>query len=490
MALLDFDKISTESYTGSTLSMEDIDPQLNDKEIEAALDVFKEIKEKFDSDKEYVLFNLFKQDKKLIEKLENILSNRFGIRIELIGSSANTYFSVFIGPKQNNGLFNFKDAYRDMEGWRLEEGEQRSEYKTKLGFKETKTLITDVLKSFDSIDNCLYHKGITIDLKKAKLSGISNDVKAVINLDFEHAYRYMRIEPRELMGVTLHEIGHVFSYFANSYKSYTTYISLQDSLRELGKKGTDVKKALILSYSKATGDSVGAKEMEKQDTVSVFVGTLSRLFGKFGRDGTTGGITTTETLADMFTTRFGYGLETASGLKKLWDCYRVSIPIVSIGALGIMVWSIWKSIVMGTFAMTGIGLVIVLAMALASILFKMLDIYLVDKHALYEYENDVRRLQYIKNNLVYLIRNTDKKDQVIVNKINNDIKGVEELMSLVSEHSGVLESVSRAVARVVSSGYRQHREKVNLHYELEKLIYNDVHVANSNLNEYLLKNKG
>lgn len=478
-----------------TFSSEDIDSQLNDKAMDQVLDLLSQIKEKFEQDEDYTREILFKKDVKWIERLEDILSERFGMQFEIISSLPKEFMSVIVGPKRNTGLFEFKNIYKTYEesmGY-LEQVDTDGvkDYKLLENIEQNKKAFEDVMKAFDAVDDTLYNKGITVDFKNAKLYGLDKDVKLIMSLDFEFAFRKLEFSTGEMLSVILHEIGHAFSYFAQSYKTYTAYVTLQDSLRELGKKGTDMKKSLLLSYTKATGNTNHAKDLEKQDLVGVTVGVVNAILGMYGRDGTVGTLTTVESLADLFASRFGYGVEITRALKKLGDHYKFNIKEFSINVAVYVICSVYAYITAGGMAgVLSVTLAAIFTHVLLGLLFGVLTAYLVRKIPVQRYEDPYRRLQYIRNQIVYLLRNQDKTNKEMVEKLNKDLKELDTAMSITSKHQGLLNNIALAFSKVFSKGFRDNREKINLHYELEKLLYNDIHVASSNLNEYLLNQKG
>lgn len=477
-----------------TFSSEDIDSQLNDKAMGQVLDLLSQIKEKFEQEEDYTREILFKKDVKWIQALEDILSERFGMQFEIISSFPKEFMSVIVGPKRNTGLFEFKNIYKTYEESMAQlenvDTDGVKDYKLLENIEQNKKAFEDVMKAFDSVDDTLYNKGITVDFKNAKLYGLDKDVKLIMSLDFEFAFKKLEFSIGEMLSVILHEIGHAFSYFAQSYKTYTTYVTLQDSLRELGKKGTDMKKSLLLSYTKATGNTNHAKDLEKQDLVGATVGVVNAILGMYGRDGTVGTLTTVESLADLFASRFGYGIEISKALKKLGDHYKYNIKEFSINVAIYVICGVCAYITGGILGVLSLTFSAVFPYVILSLFFGVLNAYLVRKIAIQRYEDPYRRLQYIRNQIVYLLRNHDKSNKEIVEKLNKDLKELDITMSMTAKHQGLLNNIALAISKVFSKGFRDNREKINLHYELEKLLYNDIHVANSNLNEYLLNQKG
>lgn len=499
MALLDFDKISTESYTGSTLSMEDIDPQLNDKDIEKVKVILAKIQDKFLNESGYHNLDLMNDKANYIKDIETILSNRFGITFKIIYNDEFNFASYIMGPKHNGALFFGRDLYKSYKEYEeilkeyVPEDTKGVDYQSEYTNKDVKAFYEDVVASFEAVEEAYYNKGIVVDFKNAKLKGLSKDVKNVFTLDFHFGFKIAKLTVDEFTSFFLHEIGHMFSYYSTSYKSYITYISLQDAIKDLSKKETDPKKVLLLAYNRATNDNTFVKENEKSDICTLTLGIINKVLGRFGRDDVFGTNTTKETYADLFATRFGYGSFVASGLEKLH----------SFGSNGLL--TLIGNYSAGLF--TAIALDILFSVIVMAPMVYLTAVYLFCSVCslisaiinwcfsstgmeLPVYENPYRRLQYIKNQMVYLIRNTNKKDKNLVEQLNKRFKELELVLSRTPENNGLASGIWSSVLRILSPGFRADREKVNLHYELEKLIYNDVHVANSNLNEYLLKNKG
>lgn len=499
MALLDFDKISTESYTGSTLSMEDIDPQLNDKEIEKVRNILVKIQDKFLSETGYYNRDLMDDKSNYIKDMENILSNRFGINFKIMYNDEYNFASYVMGPKHNGASFFGRDLYKSYKDYvelmkqYVPEDTKDHDYKTDYTDKDAKALYEDVVTSFEAVEEAYYNKGIVVDFKNAKLKGLNKDVKNVFTLDFHFGFKTAKLTVDEFLSFLLHEIGHMFSYYSLSYKSYLSYVSLQDALKEISKKESDPKKALLLAYNKATNDTTFVKENEKSDICTLTLGIVNKVLGRFGRDDTFGTNTSMETYADLFATRFGYGSHVVTGLEKLHN----------FGSSGLL--TLIGNYSVGLFTCIGLDLLFSVITMFPTVYFtafylfcSILSLIKViiswsfssSGIVLPVYESPYRRIQYIKNQMVYVMRNTNKKDKNLVEQLNKRLKELEVVLSRTPENDGLASGIWNSVLRIVSPGFRADREKINLHYELEKLIYNDVYVANSNLNEYLLKNKG
>ena len=504
MALLDFDKISTESYIGSTLSMEDIDPQLNDKEIEKVRNILVKIQDKFLNDEEdYTNLDLMSDQANYIKDMESILSNRFGIRFKIVFNDDFEFASYTSGPKHNSALFFGRDIYKSYKDY-LDFLEQKipyevrgHDYKELYSNKDVKAMYEDAIASFDAVEEAYYNKGIVVDFKQAKIKGLNKDVQNLFSFDFHFAFAISKMTVDEFLACILHEIGHMFSYYSTSYKSYVSYVSLQDALKEISKKESDPKKALLLAYNKTTNDTTFVKENEKSDLCTITLGVINKILGRFDRDETVGGYTSKETYADLFSTRFGYGNHLATGLDKLEKFGSNGlislIKTYSVGLFTAIIFDLFSSLILGfIFPAITVSLlflsILALIKAVSSWTYKKVTSF--GKVELPRYESPYRRLQYIRNQMVYLLRNSNRKDKRLVEELNKALKEVEEVMGRTVEHNGVVSGIWSSIKRIFSPGFRADREKINLHYELEKLIYNDVHVANSNLNEYLLKNKG
>ena len=195
MALLDFDKISTESYIGSTLSMEDIDPQLNDKEIEKVRNILVKIQDKFLNDEEdYTNLDLMSDQANYIKDMESILSNRFGIRFKIVFNDDFEFASYTSGPKHNSALFFGRDIYKSYKDY-LDFLEQKipyevrgHDYKELYSNKDVKAMYEDAIASFDAVEEAYYNKGIVVDFKQAKIKGLNKDVQNLFSFDFHFAF--------------------------------------------------------------------------------------------------------------------------------------------------------------------------------------------------------------------------------------------------------------------------------------------------------------
>lgn len=480
------------------ISNEVIEPQLNDPSIREMLEVLKEIKQEFLPEKTYgvSLKDLYKEHKELLSKLMTLLSNRFGLNYKLEVLCTNNFCVIPNVSKSNTGLYNNKDVYTSFseildsieeyeeenraQRGRVPEEERRAERKA---LKEFKELTNNVLHTLEETDNLFYTKGIIVDDSKAVIKGLPKDVYTYCCFDFKYGFGELDLTIEETLAIILHEIGHSYDAYSNIYKTYSTFTNFQNALKDLGRKNTDIKKAILLAYANATKDKSLEKEYADKDYVVATIGVLNKLIKQYGRDNTASSSVTKETNADTFATRFGFGRELASGLDKIYRKSNLlsNFNIISRPRSGLLLLDIVIEtfrIIFGLFLLPFGIMIAIVTTVLRGIISVFTNIFC-ELGIIEDYETDKRRLQNIRNQVVHIIMHNKKtSDKMFIDKLNNDIEYIDGLIKYHNNYSAMeaIVSIVDAISSL-SKGYRDKKERQNLHFDLENLLYNDLQVS-------------
>lgn len=471
-------------------SNEGITPQLGDPAMARALAIMKEIKVHFGEEGDFESSKqLWKKHGDLIQDLSSTISNRIGINIEFICETEKDFYTYYTGPEKNTGFADGQTIgknYREIEDFLASYKYQDPE--AKAFYKKFKQLVDNVEKT----DKQLYDEGIIVDDNKAKVMNLSQGVKAVINIDFKNMFNSeLEFTPREALAVILHEVGHLYSFYACSYKTYRTVVTLQDNLVDLAKKESDVRKALLISYKKATNDrSIDNIVSEKDDYVSVTVGVLNKIVLRYSRDLTAAGSTSKEKYADSFAVRWGYGVDLAKGIDKIikvngsishaFDFW----PKPRSGGFLIRLMQGLVRIIWQLFTLPSQLFLFVISSTVAFVTDILTQTFSNDYSRTLVYEKDKRRLDNIKTEMLYVIKNTKSASKEARIQFEKDLKQVETLIQIANEYDDMLNYFGRGVVDALYSFFKSNRdakERVNLSYELEKLVSNDLHGAVNSL---------
>lgn len=162
----------------------------------------------------------------------------------------------------------------------------------------------------------------TVDLKKAKVSGIFSKNPLNVYFHLKTLKHLVGLSVPEMTGILLHELGHAFTYFEFSSRLSSNNQVLQnlaDAFR------TNNKKELQYIFKEITiNNDIDQKSFDDlvdeenrvifglkffQRYISILVSGLPN--AKYNE-------TASEQLADNFAARFGYGKEVITGLDKLF----------------------------------------------------------------------------------------------------------------------------------------------------------------------------
>ena len=86
--------------------------------------------------------------------------------------------------------------------------------------------------------------------------------------------------------------------------------------------------------------------------------------------------------------------------------------------------------------------------------------------------------------MLYVIKNTKSASKEARIQFEKDLKQVETLIQVANEYDDMLNYFGRGVVDALYSFFKSNRdakERVNLSYELEKLVSNDLHGAVNSL---------
>ncbi len=165
------------------------------------------------------------------------------------------------------------------------------------------------------------HTG-TVDLKNGKVSGIFTKYEHTLFLDIRLTMVTYAMTARELTAIVLHELGHAFTYYEYSNRLATTNRLLAD----LAEKSRDYDPEKRTYIFKELGYNLQLSNAEVEDLYNsndgyilgpkLFKVYISKVDGL--RKITKYDETTSESLADNFAVRQGYGKDLVTGLDKLY----------------------------------------------------------------------------------------------------------------------------------------------------------------------------
>jgi len=259
------------------------------------------------------------------------------------------------------------------------------------------TVFADMVDTINKTRDNLF-KGVTIDLKHAKIKGLEGNITVLCN---PWALINAGLTGLELAAVLLHEVGHVFTGLEYSVQQHTKMISLEDKLKS--HTGTLEEKLTIIA------EETGSRKSEKSgvlgviETIGNYVDSRDREVKKLDTAATANSIG--EELADTFAGQFGVGVELASGLNKLEDrgplINRIGGMVVS--AMASSLWIIMYSVLVGSFSLI---LPVIIIIAILTLLLETLMGGFIDQGDT-TYPSKYDRYKDISLNILNIIKTTD-----------------------------------------------------------------------------------
>ena len=432
------------------IDLEAISHQVDDKEIKAIELRFEDVIGEYMLNGESPLY------RSMVEDISVMVSERFKFGISLTHCD-DVFFSTYVTPtekanvlsKSTFSLNGFVDSLR------------RSPNSAMTFEKTSKELDTILDNAYKALNDTLNTSSINIDLTKATITGLPRDFNICILIDLPLLIDEYDFEANELMGCILHEVGHTFSHLEQLYRSTIGVSNLIDTIRdEYVNGGRKMRTVLELTYSKNTG-----KPSSNLSAVKLVLETAKSVF-TLGEENT--GRKDSESLADVFSTRFGYGNEIVTALVKIGAFSGTRVSNVYTHSLSIM------SIVCLLFGIMLIaaGLTSMIAMVVG-FLFMFVGAMFSDKTEIYDneltkdirkksnsYDSNYDRINKVRQQLISSLKNSDLSNQQIKNIINQ-VDNVDDELKMLKTF-------------IIKDGADT---KLDVKYLLEDLVNNDLNLS-------------
>lgn len=318
----------------------------------------------------------------------------------------------------------------------------------------------------------------SVDIKNFRVSGSFSNIEVELFLDPDLIFR-RGFRAAELSAITLHETGHMFSYFALAAEVASVNLPMVTLINQITKTEQDDKIEIILKEWNGRDEvmtKVDVSELKgkkKEVIVTALVTNQIKDTRAIANTGDYDGINS-EFLADNFTSRLGAGADVVSGLDKIYAIYghknrggfiRFALDeFVTVLEASIYVWFGLSTL------STIIGPILFFGWALSIIAIGTTNAN--DG----TYDTIVRRYQRIREDMVVMLK--DKEiDKAIGNRIRDDIKRVDEILKRYSTYKSV---IGRLVDLVIPV-YRRRVTQAEFYKELEQLSANNLFLASYDL---------
>lgn len=386
------------------------------------------------------------------KRFEEIIWNRFNLKISLI---INDVWGAMM-PLYTSTQHIFVDAI-----WR---GEDMGTGKL---IREWKRVVEDAKKN----------PGV-VDLDKAKLGGAFSKhvhdawLGVLVN-------KKLGLTPAEQTAIFLHEVGHAFTYYEYSNRITETNLTLQLLVTEvMGKQNKEQIEYYTRELEKKNSLAEGSLD-DLQNCSNRYVYGLRMVDAYFtmiksGFHNQKYFETNSESVADVFATRFGYGREIVTGLDKIITTYKGN----SAARLFQAVVEVTTN-AMGVLYFIGAGLSLggpLLAAAIALLVVWLIGFLSGTNGIDMTYDTDVDRFQRVRNQAVQSLKITDI-DQAYKDKTLNDIKIIDTII----ERQPKSKRLMKLLGDFLFKRHRDARDAIELQQQLELLSANDFFVKSAEL---------
>jgi len=300
----------------------------------------------------------------------------------------------------------------------------------------------------------------SVSLKTGKVSGIFSEVKSTINLPVE-IFTTKTHEPEEIAAITLHEIGHLFTYYEFMSRSVTTNQALAGLSKALDGSGSvQDRESVLITIKKAMKlTDLDEKELAKSNNNKVIefvvISSIARqVESEIGTN--IYDFSTWEYLADDYATRQGAGRHLVIALDKLyrgyWNISFRSLPVY--------------------IAMEALKLVLV-ALSPFFVMFMLMD-----GSGEPTYDRPGARFKRVRNQIVEALKN-DKLSKDDVENLNADLVAIDKMLESIEDRR---QWVAVLWESVIPSE-RKMRSQQRLQQELEAIATNELFVKAAQLKQ-------
>lgn len=281
---------------------EAIAPQVNDKSILEIKNIFGLIRE--DVKKTYG-----KNLKQYLDEIGKILTRRFGIPVKMMNDSKHvgpwTVTYSFIDDR--TGFDKISDVVKDGASWLMK----------LFASNEVKRLE----KGVELFDVYMKNNDIMIDLNKAYVYGLPKDYDCVISCSWTDLFTPDSMWYAEnddmVVGVLLHEMGHVFSRLEYLYKTKSTVLALEEAMRDAMKVKSGQGYSYAIAYRKNMNPDFNSEQYKDANIPTIAIGILKDIKDRYNFSMSKRSSTNMEYVADQFSSRFGYGEATQTYLYNI-----------------------------------------------------------------------------------------------------------------------------------------------------------------------------
>jgi hypothetical protein len=397
-----------------------------------------------------------------IQKVKKLIFDSTGIQVDIV---VNQREAAIVPLFVNRNHVFLKDAYRGNEGFGY-------------GIRDQERFLMESENK----------KGY-VDRENGRVSGIYSEYLSILYMDYYTLYKVYGLSPAEVVAITLHELGHYWSYCENADRLSSTNQVLSEVAKELTSNDKDKKQTHI--YKELTKINPQITEKEVQDLIEgknivgglvwykAVIGSVDHQLQNFKYDETSA-----EQLADSYAMRYGYGRALATGLDKMekygWNAEKSRLSYVGYFLFDVLM--VYSSLNRLTTLLKMTVLAATKAAAIASVVSLAITSVLVysffrakgEDKVDYRYDELKVRYQRMRYELVNTLKD-NRLSKSDANILVEDIKVLDEII----EDTYKYRSLSRILSTFIFLDARRAKNSIDYQQELESLVNNDLFIKAS-----------
>ena len=314
----------------------------------------------------------------------------------------------------------------------------------------------------------------TVDFEKAELGGVFSEQVSIVVIKFDELFNNYKLTVPEVVGVFLHEIGHVYNSFAYSSKLETTNTVLNE-ITKAKTESRQLKHDIVYKKLRKINPEVKEKEIDSLLSGIGVAGTVEWVKSIAGTNGFSTGSqlpvskyddTTSERLADDFSSKFGYGKHVLLALEKLQSQSGYSDSLFHFNQVINETCKYFCLYALST-AVLGLPIAVFISVASTMLLLKLAGSG--DDSKDYTYDNGFRRYKRIRNSIIEIIKDPDL-DKVTVNNYINAIEIIDSVLAKTTNK----EDIYDLIMNYIYPKSKNTAEHILQQQELEDLANNDI----------------
>lgn len=339
-------------------------------------------------------------------------------------------------------------------------------------------------KDIDAINNYMQPKidalskdQGTVDAKTGRLGGVYSKIENDCYIDFYGLYKNSRMTAGEIAAILMHEVGHVFTWTQFSNKLSMVNQTLQHIYNH--RATTDSDKLFKLAYSKLKDIDRDITETEVKSMISG--NTISATYNNYLfllknldlnnllLDLNASNVNTnSETIADIYSVRMGFGLEFINAMDKMNKSFAKKIFYVS-SALCVILISIFAiAALLPSVSIMGVYSLLFMYVVSGMTMIEC-NIYKEQGGLIYKYDKE--RMQKVYNQLVDSVKDLSLKGEDKQRNLES-LKTIKTLLDALPSDISTLDRISH----ILSSKARVARAYSVQQDILEKIANNDLFV--------------